>query len=128
MLHLIQKLTQRSGNMNNLGERLYELRTKHEMSQGNLAEKLDVSRQTISKWENNISIPELDKIIALSRVFDVSVDYLVKGEGVAITPDIIATPHVLLIMWQSVDNRCSITYSCNCFTLPIHDTSLPNTY
>ena len=77
--------------MNNLGERLYELRTKHEMSQGNLAEKLDVSRQTISKWENNISIPELDKIIALSRVFDVSVDYLVKGEGVAITPDIIDT-------------------------------------
>ena len=77
--------------MNNLGERLYELRTEHEMSQGNLAEKLDVSRQTISKWENNISIPELDKIIALSRVFDVSVDYLVKGEGVAPTADIIET-------------------------------------
>lgn len=69
--------------MNNLGERLYELRTKHEMSQGDLAEKLDVSRQTISKWENNISIPELDKIISLSNVFGVSVDYLVKGESVA---------------------------------------------
>ena len=67
--------------MNNLGERLYELRTKHEMSQGDLAEKLDVSRQTISKWENNMSIPELDKIISLSNVFGVSVDYLVKGEG-----------------------------------------------
>ena len=67
--------------MNNLGERLYTLRTKHEMSQGDLAEKLDVSRQTISKWENNMSIPELDKIISLSEVFGVSVDYLVKGEG-----------------------------------------------
>ena len=67
--------------MNNLGERLYELRTKNEMSQGDLAEKLDVSRQTISKWENNMSIPELDKIISLSNLFGVSVDYLVKGEG-----------------------------------------------
>ncbi len=66
--------------MNNLGERLYELRTKNEMSQGDLAEKLDVSRQTISKWENNMSIPELDKIISLSNLFDVSVDYIVKGE------------------------------------------------
>ena len=71
--------------MNNLGERLYKLRTKHEMSQGDLAEKLDVSRQTISKWENNMSIPELDKIISLSNVFGVSVDYLVKGEGEATT-------------------------------------------
>lgn len=67
--------------MNNLGERLYELRTKNEMSQGDLAEKLDVSRQTISKWENSMSIPELDKIISLSNLFGVSVDYIVKGEG-----------------------------------------------
>lgn len=71
--------------MNSLGERLYELRTKNEMSQGDLAEKLDVSRQTISKWENNMSIPELDKIISLSDLFGVSVDYIVKGEGVAVS-------------------------------------------
>lgn len=69
--------------MNSIGERLYELRTKNEMSQGDLAEKLDVSRQTISKWENNMSIPELDKIISLSNLFGVSVDYIVKGEGEA---------------------------------------------
>ena len=66
--------------MNSLGERLYTLRINHDMSQGDLAEKLDVSRQTVSKWENNISIPELDKIIALSEVFGVSVDYIVKGQ------------------------------------------------
>ncbi len=71
--------------MNSLGERLYELRTKNEMSQGDLAEKLDVSRQTISKWENNMSIPELDKIISLSNLFGVSVDYIVKGEGVTVS-------------------------------------------
>ena len=79
--------------MKNLGERLYELRTKHEMSQGDLAEKLDVSRQTISKWENNISIPELDKIVSLSGIFGVSVDYLVKGEEEAPTAEIIGTAY-----------------------------------
>lgn len=67
--------------MNNLGDRIYELRTSREMSQGDLAEKLDVSRQTISKWENNMSVPELDKILALSDIFGVTVDYIVKGEG-----------------------------------------------
>ena len=66
--------------MNSLGERLYTLRTNRDMSQGDLAEKLDVSRQTVSKWENNMSIPELDKIISLSEVFGVSVDYIVKGQ------------------------------------------------
>ena len=66
--------------MNSLGERLYTLRTNRDMSQGDLAEKLNVSRQTVSKWENNMSIPELDKIISLSEVFGVSVDYIVKGQ------------------------------------------------
>ena len=79
--------------MNNLGERLYTLRTSREMSQGDLAEKLDVSRQTISKWENNISIPELDKIVSLSGIFGVSVDYLVKGEEEAPTAEIIGTAY-----------------------------------
>ncbi|MBQ9912671.1 MAG: helix-turn-helix domain-containing protein [Clostridia bacterium] len=67
--------------MNTLGERIYELRTRKGMSQGNLADSLDVSRQTVSKWENNQSVPELDRIIAMSDIFGVSVDYIVKGEG-----------------------------------------------
>ena len=63
-----------------LGERLYELRTKNNMSQGALAERLDVSRQTVSKWENNLSIPETEKILQLSEIFSVSTDYILKGE------------------------------------------------
>lgn len=63
-----------------LGERLYELRTKNNMSQGALAEKLDVSRQTVSKWENNLSVPETEKILQLSEIFSVSTDYILKGE------------------------------------------------
>ena len=65
----------------NLGERIYKLRTEKNLSQGDLADLLDVSRQSISKWENNSSVPELEKIVRLSEIFEVSLDELVKGEG-----------------------------------------------
>lgn len=64
-----------------LGERIYKLRTEKNLSQGDLAELLDVSRQSISKWENNSSVPELEKIVKLGEIFEVSLDELVKGEG-----------------------------------------------
>lgn len=67
--------------MPTLGERIYTLRKSNNLSQGDLAEKLDVSRQTISKWENNSSVPELEKIILLSSVFSVTTDYIIKGEA-----------------------------------------------
>lgn len=63
----------------NIGERIYNFRTEKGMSQGDLAEKLDVSRQSISKWENNSAVPDLDKIIRLSEIFDITIDELVKG-------------------------------------------------
>lgn len=63
-----------------IGEKIYELRTRQNMSQGKLSEILDVSRQSVSKWENNVAVPDLDKIIKLSEVFGVTVDELVKGE------------------------------------------------
>ena len=64
----------------NLGERIYMLRTKKNLSQGDLAELLNVSRQSVSKWENNSAVPDLDKIVRLSEVFGITVDELVKGE------------------------------------------------
>ena len=63
-----------------LGETIYRLRTEKNLSQGDLAEMLDVSRQSISKWENNNAVPDLEKIIKLSEIFEVSLDELVKGE------------------------------------------------
>ena len=63
-----------------LGETIYRLRTEKSLSQGDLAELLDVSRQSISKWENNSAVPDLEKIIKLSEIFGVSLDELVKGE------------------------------------------------
>ena len=68
----------------NLGERIYKLRTEKNLSQGDLAERLEVSRQSISKWENNNAIPDLEKMIALSEIFEVSLDELVKGRTTAV--------------------------------------------
>lgn len=66
--------------MMNIGKRIYELRSKSGMSQGDLADKLDVSRQTISKWENGMCMPETEKLIQLSNIFSVSTDFILKGE------------------------------------------------
>ena len=61
-----------------LSEKLYLLRKKNGLSQEQLAEKLDVSRQAISKWESGVSFPESEKLVAISTYFNVSVDYLLK--------------------------------------------------
>ena len=64
----------------NLGERIYSLRRKKNLSQGDLADMLEVSRQSVSKWENNTAVPDLQKIIKLGEIFEISVDELIKGE------------------------------------------------
>lgn len=64
----------------NLGEKIYQQRTKKKLSQGDLAEMLNVSRQSISKWENNTATPDLDKIVKMSELFEVSLDEFIKGE------------------------------------------------
>ena len=61
-----------------LNQRIYELRTQKNLSQGDLAEALDVSRQSISKWETGSSVPELDKLIKLSQLFGVTLDELTE--------------------------------------------------
>ena len=60
-----------------LGERIYRLRTEKGMSQGDLAEALSVSRQSVSKWETDGATPDLDKLIKLSQLFGVTLDELV---------------------------------------------------
>ena len=51
-----------------LGERLARLRAQAGLSQDDLAERLDVSRQSVSKWENNVSVPDLDKLVKLGAL------------------------------------------------------------
>lgn len=61
-----------------LSEKLYTLRRKNGLSQEQLAEKLGVSRQAVSKWESGQSIPELDKLQALSPSFQITLDQLLQ--------------------------------------------------
>jgi len=65
-----------------LGENIVRLRTQKNWSQGDLADALDISRQSVSKWETDASIPELDKLLKLSELFGVTLDELVHGEEV----------------------------------------------
>ena len=62
----------------NFAEKLLVLRTQSGYSQEALAEKLNVSRQAISKWELGTTLPETEKVIAISDFFEVSLDYLLK--------------------------------------------------
>lgn len=62
------------------GNRLYELRKNSGLSQEELAELLDVSRQSVSKWESDKGYPEMTRLIFLSDYFNVSLDYLMRGE------------------------------------------------
>lgn len=61
-----------------LAEKIAKLRKQNGWSQEELAMKLNVSRQSVSKWESTASIPDLDKIIKMSELFGVSTDYLIK--------------------------------------------------
>lgn len=63
----------------NIGEKLYELRKEKHLSQEEVAEKLDVTRQTISKWETNGSTPDFDKIKPLCELYGITADELLTG-------------------------------------------------
>ena len=63
-----------------LQEKIYYCRKKAGLSQDRLAEKLEVSRQAVSKWENGEAVPETAKLPALARVFGVSIDWLLSEE------------------------------------------------
>lgn len=61
-------------------DKLIDLRKKNGWSQEELAERLEVSRQTISKWEGALSVPDLGRMLKISQLFGVTTDYLMKDE------------------------------------------------
>ena len=65
----------------NISNRIIRLRKQKGWSQEELAEKLDVSRQSVSKWESSASVPDLTRILQMSELFGVTTDYLLKGDG-----------------------------------------------
>lgn len=85
-----------------LGEKICKLRTEKNMSQGELADALGVSRQSISKWETSSAIPELDKLIKLSEIFEVSLDELVLDKKLA---EETATPNPEIVYRDRAQDR-----------------------
>ncbi len=61
-------------------ETLRELRKNKNMSQEDIAYQLDVSRQSVSKWESGVSMPDLENVMKLSKLFDVPIDFLLKNK------------------------------------------------
>ncbi len=68
------------------GGNLQYLRKKECITQEQLAERLEVSRQTVSKWESDISYPEMDKILVLCEMFGCSMDALLRGKCGGVQP------------------------------------------
>lgn len=78
-----------------LADKLQQLRKQKNISQEELAQMLEVSRQSVSKWESGQSVPEIDKIVRLSDIFDVTTDYLLKDsydEQAVVKEDNTVTP------------------------------------
>ena len=69
-----------------LADKIIDLRKKNGWSQEELAEKLDVSRQSISKWESAQSVPDLSRVIRMAELFGVSTDYLLKDDMESLEP------------------------------------------
>ena len=63
-----------------LGKKIYTLRSAAQISQEALAERLDVSRQSVSKWEIDQAVPQIDKVLLLSELFSVSCDSLLRDD------------------------------------------------
>lgn len=97
---------EKAGDDVTLGEKISSLRGSANMSQGDMAEKLNVSRQSVSKWETNASIPELDKLIQLSDLFGVTLDELVRSDEINPTAQAQHEPmHPQIIVQKSVSTQ-----------------------
>lgn len=91
-----------------LGDKIYSLRKNRKISQEEFAEILNVSRQAVSKWERNESKPDIDKLIVIAKLFNVSIDYLLSHE----------------LNYSNIDsflNELKECYSSNNFTISIND-------
>ena len=88
-----------------LGERIAYYRGALGLSQGELAEKLGVSRQAVSKWETDAGLPDLDRLIALSGLYNITLDELVKG----------AAPSPACGICSAIDSPSSVSFSMRAY-------------
>ncbi len=114
-----------------LAEKIIKLRKRLGWSQEELAEKMNISRQSVSKWESTNSIPDLNRIIRLAEIFDVSTDFLLKDENEEFNNrDEVKEPNVLQISLEQatkyVENKMEVSsivtkgiVLCICSVVPL---------
>ena len=88
----MMKLLEKRSKTMTFGEKLQDIRKKAGMSQDALAEKLDVSRQAVSRWERDETLPETEKVVLLADLFCVTTDYLLRPQLETPSPPIRSGP------------------------------------
>lgn len=95
-----------------LGENIYTYRRENGLSQEELAERLEVSRQSVSKWETDTAVPELDKLLRMCEIFDISLDELVGRKTAEEAPSVpVTTPPTAERMFQKILGLILIVFS-----------------
>lgn len=97
-------------------EKLLTLRKANDLTQEQLAEKLDVSRQSISKWESGQATPELEKIVTLSAIFNVTTDYLLKSseiDDLSVKTEMLEKQQQMMIEQEQKQRQVFICIMCS---------------
>ena len=103
-----------------LGNKLAEARRAKNLTQEQLAEKLEVTRQAVSRWESDAAYPETDKIVRMAQILEVSCDYLLQ-DGVDEKGNPVKSP-VTRLLKQAQGKRVKLTFYENDDGMPIvHD-------
>jgi len=101
-------------------EKLLTLRKANDMTQEQLAEKLNVSRQSVSKWESGQATPEPEKIVAISAVFNVTTDYLLKSseiDDLSVKTEMLEKQQQMMLCREQKQQQ---VYSCIMYSVAVY--------
>lgn len=104
----------------NFSEKLLTLRKAKDLTQEQLAEKLDVSRQSVSKWESGQATPDLEKIVEISAIFDVTTDYLLKSSEIndlSVKTEMLEKQQQMMLLREQKKQR---TFECVMYSVAVY--------
>ena len=104
----------------NFSEKLLTLRKAKDLTQEQLAEKLDVSRQSVSKWESGQATPDLEKIVEISAIFDVTTDYLLKSseiDDLSVKTEMLEKQQQMMLLREQKNQR---TFECVMYSVAVY--------
>ena len=104
----------------NFSEKLLTLRKAKDLTQEQLAEKLDVSRQSVSKWESGQVTPDLEKIVEISAIFDVTTDYLLKSseiDDLSVKTEMLEKQQQMMLLREQKKQR---TFECVMYSVAVY--------